>query len=56
MRGLAVLPPAEREKQEREMTTLRENWGEDAFAAARAEGPAMRREQALTYALEREES
>ena len=47
------LPPAAREKQEREMTTARATLGEDAFAAAWAQGRAMTMEQAIEYALEK---
>ena len=46
------LPPAKHEKQERETTAVRETLGEDAFAAAWAEGRVMTMEQAIEYALE----
>ncbi len=45
------LSPAKHEKQEREMTAVRETLGEDAFAAAWAQGRAMTMEQAIEYAL-----
>ncbi len=46
------LSPADREKQGREMTAVRERMGADAFAEAWAQGRAMTMEQAIEYALE----
>ena len=47
----SLLPPAERDKQEREITAARERLGENAFAAAWAQGRTMTMEQAIEYAL-----
>ena len=47
-----LLSPADRERQEREITAVRETTGEDAFAAAWAQGQAMTMEQAVEYVLD----
>ena len=49
----ASLSLADNERQEREMTTVREIVGEDTFALAWTEGRAMTLEQAIEYALEK---
>lgn len=46
------LAPDVREKQEREIATVRKTLGESAFAKAWTEGRAMTLEQAIAYALE----
>jgi predicted ATPase len=48
----AALPPAERAGHDRSVAAVRTALGEDAFAAAWAEGRAMPLEQAVQYALE----
>jgi predicted ATPase/class 3 adenylate cyclase/Tfp pilus assembly protein PilF len=48
----SLLPPIERDKQEREMTAMRKTMVEDAFAAAWAQGQTMTMEQAIEYAIE----
>jgi predicted ATPase/DNA-binding SARP family transcriptional activator/Tfp pilus assembly protein PilF len=48
-----VLDPADQEDIDRELAQLRAALGEEAFAAAQAEGRAMTLEQAVAYALER---
>lgn len=48
----APIPPNEREKYDREMAVTRAALGEEAFAAAWAEGSAMTIEQAVAYAME----
>ena len=47
------MSPADREKQEREMTVVRETLGADSFAMAWVQGQAMTMEQAIEYALEK---
>jgi hypothetical protein len=48
----APLPPHERDEAVREREGLRQALGEEAFAAAFAEGRAMNWERAIAYALE----
>jgi hypothetical protein len=48
----ALLPPARRTEYEREVAAVRAALGEEAFAAAWAEGRAMSPEQAVQYALD----
>lgn len=48
----APLPPADRAEHDRSVAAVRTELGEEAFAAARAEGQAMSLEQACDYALE----
>ena len=48
----APLSPSEREEYQREIAKAREKLGEEAFAAALAEGSAMTMAQAIAYALE----
>jgi hypothetical protein len=48
----ASLPPGERDDHDRRVVDLRAALGEEAFAAAWAEGRAMSIEQAVEYGLE----
>jgi non-specific serine/threonine protein kinase len=50
------VPPVERVGYEQDLTTVRGVLGEEAFAAAWAEGRAMSLEQAVAYALEEQPS
>jgi hypothetical protein len=50
----APLPPAERAEHDRSVAAVRTTLGEEAFAAAWAEGRAMSRDQAVAFALTEE--
>ena len=47
----ALLPPKDKEEQEREVAKTQEEMGAEAFAAAWAEARSMSLEQAIAYAL-----
>ena len=51
-----ILSPTENEDEKREIASVQEKLGDDAFALAWEQGRAMTMEQAIEYALKESES